>query len=211
MTSEDNPVETKLRLLGAAGEVFAERGFRDATVREICERAEANIAAVNYYFGDKEGLYREVLNHWAELSRQKYPPDLGLRGDATAEERLNAFIRSFLFRILDKSQPGWHGKLMVREMTQPTEALNDLIDEVYRPLTERLDAIVGELLGLAASTEKIRQCTRSVLGQCAYYRHARPVIQRMTPDQRFEPDDIEQLAKHITAFSLAGIRQIAGH
>ena len=95
-------------------------------------------------------------------------------------------------------------------MTEPTQALIDLIDEVYRPLTERLETIVRELIGPSATVGQIRRCTQSVLGQCTYYRHARPVIQRMTPEQRFESNDIEQLAKHITEFSLAGIRQATG-
>jgi len=203
-------LRVRQRLLEAAGRVFADRGYTRATVRQICRRAEANVAAIKYYFGDKERLYREVINHWAEISREKYPTDLNLTGDATPEERLGAFVRSFLFRLLDKSQPGWHGKLMAREMTEPTQALIDLIDEVYRPLTERLETIVRELIGPSATVGKIRRCTQSVLGQCTYYRHARPVIQRMTPEQRFESNDIEQLAKHITEFSLAGIRQAPG-
>ena len=197
-------------MLEAAGEVFADRGYTKATIRQICRRAGANVAAIKYYFGDKERLYREVINHWAEISLEKYPPDLRLTGDATAEERLGAFVRSFLFRLLDNSQPGWHGKLMAREMTEPTRALIDLIDAVYRPLTERLETIVRELIGPPATVEITRRCTQSVLGQCTFYRHARPVIQRMTPEQRFESDDIEQLAKHITEFSLAGIRQMTG-
>ena len=56
----DPKTNTKERLLKAASEIFAEKGFRDATVAEICEAAEANIAAVNYHFGNKETLYDEV-------------------------------------------------------------------------------------------------------------------------------------------------------
>ena len=53
---------TRAVVLDAAGKVFAERGFGEATSKEICERAGTNNAAVNYYFGGKEGLYEEVLN-----------------------------------------------------------------------------------------------------------------------------------------------------
>lgn len=211
MREQVKTLPVRQSLLEAAGAVFAELGFAKTTVREICKRAGANVASVNYYFGDKERLYREVINHWSKISYQKYPPDLDLRADATAEERLGAFIRSFLFRILDKSQPGWHGKLMAREMTDPTEALNDLMNDIYRPLTKWLDDIVRELLGASATEETIRRCSRSILAQCVYYRHARAVIQRMTPDQQFETEDIERLAKHITAFSLAGVRQAAAN
>ena len=198
---------TEQRLLEAAGEVFAAHGFRAATVREICQRAGANVAAINYHFGDKEGLYFAVLKSCSEAALQKYPPTLGLGPDATSEERLHAFVRSLLFRIADKGQPSWHGKLIAHEMTEPTKALTALIDKVYGPALKQLEAIVLELLGRRAPVTVIRQCQLSILGQCLYFHYARPAIQHIHPEQGFEPADIERLAKHITQFSLAGIRQ----
>src|SRR5882672_9983302 len=90
---------TRQHLLEAAGEVFAEVGFRAATVREICQRAGANIAAVNYHFGDKEQLYAAVLKESFRSAIEKYPANFGLPAKATPEQRLRAFIHSFLCRI----------------------------------------------------------------------------------------------------------------
>src|SRR5271167_711430 len=101
-TEDKYQAETRLQLLEAAGEVFAESGFRDATVREICRRAGANIAAVNYHFGDKETLYTEVLRYAYQKSVEKYPPQQGVPADAGAETKLRAFVLSFLLRIFDK-------------------------------------------------------------------------------------------------------------
>src|SRR5258708_731281 len=117
-------VETRDRLLEAAGEVFAEKGFHRATVREICRRAQADVAAVNYHYYDKEGLYTAALKHYAEVALHKYPPTLDLGRNATANARLRVFIRSLMFRLLDKGRPAWHGKLMAREMFEPTGALD---------------------------------------------------------------------------------------
>ena len=202
--------ETEQRLLAAAGEVFAARGFRAATVREICQRAGANVAAVNYHFGDKEGLYFAVLKSCSEAALQKYPPTLGLGPGATPTDRLHAFVRSLLFRIADKGQPSWHGKLIAHEMAEPTKALTALIDKVYGPALKQLEAIVRELLGQRPAASVVRQCLLSILGQCLYFHYARAAIQHIHPEQGFEPADIERLAKHITQFSLAGIRQAAG-
>ena len=88
-------LETRSRLLEAAGEVFAEHGFRRATVREICRRAGANIAAVNYHYRDKEGLYHAVMDEWLAAAVQKYPPLENLPTDAAPERKLRAFVRSF--------------------------------------------------------------------------------------------------------------------
>src|SRR5579862_7359672 len=93
------PAPTRGQLLEAAGAVFAEVGFHSATIREICQRAGANIAAVNYHFGDKQALYSAVLAETFHASLQKYPADMGLSAGATVEQRLHAFIRSFLLRI----------------------------------------------------------------------------------------------------------------
>src|SRR5882724_4823724 len=120
MSVQDQSLETRQRLLNSAGEVFAERGFRAATVRDICQRAKANVAAIHYHFGDKEALYLALLKSCADDALKRFPPTLGLNESATSEEKLYAFIRSFLFRIADKGRPAWHGRLMAREMAEPT-------------------------------------------------------------------------------------------
>ena len=119
-TSEEN---TKTRLILAAGEVFARDGFRSATVREICRRAGTHLGAINYHFRDKEGLYAAVLDYSHRSAVATYPPDAGLSGDATPQERLRSFIRAFLLRLLDEGIPAWHGQLMAREIAAPTGAL----------------------------------------------------------------------------------------
>jgi AcrR family transcriptional regulator len=197
--------DTRQQLLEAAGEVFAEQGFRAATVREICRRAAANVAAVNYYFGGKEGLYTEVLRLAHHCSVAKYPPNMGLAAGAAPAERLHAFVRSFLWRIFDQGQPSWHGKLMSREMVEPTAALDSLVEENVRPRAELLESIVRALMGPGARAEDVRLASMSVVAQCLFYFHSRPVIERLYPQQSYAPKDIERLADHITRFSLAAL------
>jgi len=200
--------ETRQRLLEAAGEVFAERGFRMATVRDICQRAKANLAAVNYHFGDKERLYAAVLQYTFHCA-EPYPLDLGLGAEASVEERLRAFIRSHLFSLLAEGRPAWHRKLMAREMAEPTRALDTVVDQMIRPEAELLMAIVRDVLGHDAHPQRVWQCASSIIGQCLFYHHARPVILRLDPAQTFTPEAIEQLVDHITHFSLAALKQLA--
>ena len=197
--------ETRLRLLAAAGEVFAEQGFRRATVREICSRADANIAAVNYHFGDKEKLYANVLQHWLGEALKKYPPDGGLPPTAPPRDRLTAFIRSWLYRMLGEGMPAWHGKLMAREMSEPTAGFDFILAETIRPMSKRLTGIVRELLNPDISDRAAQDCAMSIAGQCCFYRHAHEMIRRLYPGHELVPDQIDHLARHITQFSLAAI------
>src|SRR5918994_4049771 len=142
---------TERRLLKAAGEIFAEHGYRAATVRQICEKAGANLAAVNYHFGDKEGLYMAVLRSVPVAHAEKYPANLGVTPDATAEQKLGAYIQSLLRRVFDEGRPGWHTKIIAREMIEPTRALDTLMEEVARPVHQELASIVRELLEPRAS------------------------------------------------------------
>jgi AcrR family transcriptional regulator len=198
---------TERRLLEAAGEIFAEVGYRAATVRQICEKAGANIAAVNYHFGDKEGLYMAVLRSVPDAHAEKFPADRGLAPGATAGQRLAAYIESLLNRVFDEGRPGWHTKIMAREMIEPTRALDTLVADVALPVHHELAAIVRELLGSKAGEDAVRLCTLSILSQCVYYHHARSVLSRLYPEQEYGSQDIAMLADHITRFSQGALQQ----
>jgi AcrR family transcriptional regulator len=205
----DEGSDTEQRVLEAAGEVFAELGYRAATIRQICQKADANIAAVNYYFGDKEGLYLAVLRSVPNAQAEKYPARMGLNGDAPPEEQLRAYIRSLLHRVFDSGRPGWHTRLIARELAEPTPALDTLIEEIARPLHRDLAAIVRRLLGPRVGDEAVRWSALSILGQCVYYHHARMVLRRLYPEQSYAVADITRLADHIAEFSLAALREFS--
>lgn len=197
---------TRTRLLDAAGEVFAERGFRDATVREICTRAGANIASVNYYFRGKEGLYLEVVNYAQACIKAAYPIQIDPK--APAEARLTQFIRAFLWRVLDDARPAWHTKLMSREMVEPTAALDQVVANTIRPTFGALSGLIAEILP-TAGPDQLRLATASIIGQCLMHRHCRPVLERLFPGQTYGEKEMTLLAEHVTKFSLAGLRGIA--
>jgi len=205
---EDKGSDTKDRLIQAAGEVFAERGFRAATVREICKRANANPAAINYHFRDKQGLYLAVLQYHRS-GVQKYCAEAEVSDTGSAEERLESFIRSFILRILDRNRPEWYDKLMAREFSEPTIAFDQIIETSIRPLHNRLALIINELIGTEENEHQVRSCVMSIIGQCLYYHHAKRTISRLY-HQNFTLSDIEQLANHITRFSIGGIRNLSG-
>jgi AcrR family transcriptional regulator len=202
--------DTRQRLLDAAGGVFAEQGFRNATIQEICRRAGANIAAVNYHFGDKERLYAAVIEYADRCASEESAAEQGAGRAVSPEDELRGYVRSFLLRLFAEGRPAWLGKLITREMVEPTGMLDTIVREKFRPHHEHLAAIVRRLLGRGASEETVRWCTLSIRGQMVFYHNCRPAIARLFPDLRLDHGAIERLAAHISEFSLAALRELAG-
>lgn len=200
--------DTKRRLMEAAGEVFSDKGFKAATVRDICRLAKANVAAVHYHFGDKEGLYRSLLVEAFEAGLKRYPPDMGLKPGDGPEERLHAFVHSFLLRMLGEGRCAWCGKLMAREMQEPTEALDHILSGYIIPLSNQLRGIVAELLGggAKASDRHTLLCSMSIVGQCQYIFRSRGLIGKLLPEICLDDAGIAQLATHIVGFSLSALK-----
>ena len=192
---------TRLRLIEAAGGVFADEGFKKATVREICTRAGANVAAVNYHFGGKEGLYAEVLRFAHRCSSGSGEEAAG----GTAEQRLEKFVQRFLEHIFADGRAAWHGRLMIREFAEPTAALDALVKDEMEPRSCLIQDIVKELLGPGATADEVGFCARSVMGQMIFYYHARPVIERLFKDFTYDAAGIEKVARHVTKFSIAAM------
>jgi AcrR family transcriptional regulator len=201
---KSNPEETtRQRLFGAAIKVFAEKGFRDATVRQICKQAgAANINAVNYYFGSKERLYRQVLALiFAEYDRQApeaFP-------DKTPEVQLAMYISTFCKILYQEDGLGADTTaILVEEFTRPSPFLAEMVDTFNRPRFERLLAVFKALLGGGATDDMARDCLVSVSGQLLYYSFARPVFSRLFPDY-FAANTHEQWAAHVFTFTMGGI------
>jgi AcrR family transcriptional regulator len=197
--------QTRERLLNAAREVFSECGFQGATVREICRRADANVAAVNYHFGSKNGLLAEAL-HFESL---RLLQEANARADACPEVRLRLFIREFMHMLLDENNASSQCRIMAHELADPTPGLDKIVREAIAPLHEFLGKLVREIAGGKMDEAELRRCVHSILGQCSFYHHSHPVLQRLHPELRYDPEEIEAIAQHITDFSLAGIKFFA--
>lgn len=207
---DEKPVKTRERIIEAAGEVFGRRGYAAATVREICEQAGANVAAINYYFQGKEGLYREVVRKLIGTIFDRFPVDSS-DAASTAEQRLKFFIAAALNRLLSPeglSDYTGKGRLVARELTDPSPILDTMVEDFIRPTAMVLAEIISELLGPSASDRDVLKCQMSVIGQCFHYATARPIITRLTGYDLDEEGIIMELADHITQFSLAAINGI---
>jgi len=195
--------DTRERIIAAAGSAFAERGFRGTTIRQITTRAGVNVAAVNYYFRDKDELYLRVLREAKQCAAQIAIDD----STGTPEERVGRFIERFVHHLLDPERPAWHGRVLALEMSDPTPALDVIIRELTAPVYRSIRALIGAALDGTASPAELDLFAGSIVGQCVFYSHSRPIVEQLALDLAAVPNRIERIAAHITAFSLAGLRE----
>jgi AcrR family transcriptional regulator len=197
----------KEKLLAAAGDVFIEKGFRDATVAEICARAEANISAVNYHFGSKEALYQEAWRHSFTESLKAYPMDGGVSETASAEERLRGQLASMIQRIADENNKDFFIAQM--ELINPTGLLQEVMKTELIPMRQQTLALVRELLGPDATDQQVHYCEISIISMCVHPMVMQRIAKR-TRDKEMPAiiEDVKGFADHVVMFALAGIDAI---
>ena len=196
------------RLLAAAGPVFAQRGFDRATLREISAEADVNVAAVAYYYGDKMGLYREVIQEVRQSRDRRFPmPDNTEQDDPRVA--LARLVRAMLSRMLVCDESGWETQLMMREMDHPTTVFRELVNDFFRPLFDRLISTLDRLIrhsrpNFTVPAHTLEQLALSTVGQCLYYRVGRGAIEILIPEQRRKDHfDLDSLSRHVAAVMIA--------
>lgn len=206
---------TRARVLRAAAELFAERGFHGTTVRDIATRAGANVAAGHYHFGSKRDLYIEVLRAtFAEvrgvLARGGVQPSAAAL-DRMSRSKLEALLAKRVRLVLENllgPPPSLHGALMQREMLDPSDALPIVVAEFIAPMMEDAAAVVRRLApGL--DDEALRWCVMSIMGQSIFYRFTMPASLSVLGLRTFSAEYARRLAAHIAAFSIGGLARVA--
>lgn len=204
MTISDHnaQIEPRQRLLVAAEEVFARRGFDGATVREICDRAGMNVAAINYHFGDKERLYTETVRNahqcgMAQMRLAEWP------AEAPPAAKLRDFIQVMARTMHEPVRPTAL-QLMMRELSNPSPAAQAVVRESIQPMAHALRAIVAELFPRLPAAQHL-MIGFSVVGQCLYYRQNRHVSELLFGAEHVAALDADAVADHITRFTLAAL------
>jgi len=199
--------ETRKRLLEVSARLFADRGLDGITVREICRAAGANVAAINYHFGDKLGLYSEVVAAAIEAMRRANAPSMQSE-DRPPEVRLGWYVHAQLQRMLQLSDDSWVFRLMQNEVVNPTPGLDRVVREVIRPRAEYVARIVAELMGCPVDDARVGTVVASIHGLPLLLAR-RPIVARLLPDWKPTPETVRIMAEQITRFTLAGIRALA--
>ena len=207
-TITEHERDTRQRLINAAMDVFADQGFRATTVREICSRAGANVAAVNYHFGGKEDLYRAAFDN-ARASAEKSAYWLMSSNSGSPEDQLRQIIKSHLFFALREESHSHLMRMMSHELVEPSPIVDYIIEQALKPRVDWIRRVVAKLLGPGADEEVIKHCHLSIVGQCAIYHQNLNFIRRIYPDMAIDRQKQNELVEHIYTFSVAGLKAAA--
>lgn len=198
---------TRERILQAAAEIFAAQGFRHATVRAICRQAGANVAAVNYYFRGKLGLYKAVLHAMIEIMQRSTVGQAPGRGQAPARERLESYFIRRLRNLHADRRGTWIHQLLAQENVDPTPAFGLLIEHVYKPGWMELAEIVSDGMGLPCEDWRVQIATGNALGATLIHlpSHIRDRLgEHWTAEQR------DAVAREMAVYAWAGMQALTG-
>ncbi len=213
MASLDPPGRRRLRadgevtrsaIIETAGQVFAERGYGGATAKAVCERAGVNIAAINYHFGSRDGLYRAVLQEvHRRFMSMAFLQELAA-GDAPPADQLHRFIGELVTRIL--ADADWPVRVWARELLAPSPLLDQVMREETQPKFERLSAIVAAITGIPVRDARMPQLALGVIAPCLVLL----IVDRgaATPIRPLFDESATALAERLWRFALAGLEQV---
>lgn len=195
------------RLMEAAAQLFALRGFEVTTVRDIVNAAGTNLNAINYYFGGKRGLYQAVMLRELERARS-FTAELP---HAAANDPIEQRLESLVLRLLTYfvSQHSRLPRLAALEVVNPSAAFDDVKASIQHEESRELQDIVTAALGPHVPAETIDNGIRCVYSQCIYFMFMGEALQRSGSLVFANAAAVRRLATQITTFSLGGLRALA--
>ncbi|HUB12994.1 MAG TPA: CerR family C-terminal domain-containing protein [Acetobacteraceae bacterium] len=172
--------DTRLRILRAALEVFAAEGYEGASTRTLAQRAGVNLPALQYYFGNKEGLYRAVIDLLGDMLEQSIAPvteqiRIGLAAGPLprrkAVDLLCDLLHAFVALVADQTKPDWEARasFFARAEIETRAALDTLHQRVMRQLIEPCAQLVGLLTGAPPGAEQTLLRTVALIGQVTVF------------------------------------------
>ena len=164
--SRTDGAETRRQILDTAGRVYAEKGFARTTSKEVCARAGVNMAAVNYHFGGKDGLYEAVL---IEAHRQIVSLDelTAIAGSgADAPHKLRSVIGHLVALAAQASGP-WGARVLIQELSAPSPLAPALIKRAVLPKARLILGLVGEIVGLPPDHPVVQRALAFAVLPCA--------------------------------------------
>jgi TetR/AcrR family transcriptional regulator, regulator of cefoperazone and chloramphenicol sensitivity len=196
-----DPTNARNRLIMAALQLFAEKGFGGASTREICEKAEANLSAIKYYFCDKAGLYRTTFTE--AMCEAPTKIDVDSFTHLPLDDAFTLFFHEFLKPLKKGEAVRLMIKLRFRELIEPTGAWQEVIDNEIKPQSQAITALLQRYLGLATVDLDLQRLTAAIVSMAVHYYVCHDVVSTLTPELLADSDAIETLANRLTGYAVA--------
>ena len=195
--------DSKQRILKAACQVFAQRGFHGTHIRDLCSLAGVNIANICYYFRDKQGLYEAVAGAAREQLAHNSKCDAIILRTMPPEKRLQVVIESLFERLSGDSR--WVVQLAARELVDPIKTVETTVATGFRTDVLLLETVILDLLGAKADPSQIHLTALSVLGQCIIYCAGSSVIPCILPEIDKTMFNAQNLMQHVQHLALCAV------
>jgi len=187
------------QLIAHATQIFAAKGYAAATTREICDAAGVNIAAIHYYFGDKEGLYRAaLLRPIAEMTAA-----FGRFDDPALsfEQAMRQFLAPFVMPGVD-DLAGAVMRLHLREMIEPSDVFREITAQTIAPAHHALVALLARHAGRPADAD-LQQLAFAIVAMAHDYCMSREFMKMLAPDVLDRPQALERILDRLVGYSRA--------
>ena len=199
--SKDDLRDTRTAIIEAAMRGFGEKGFAATSTRETAALAGTNVASIAYHFGGKEGLRAACAEHivkvMGEVLAAARAGDEPPASPEAAERTLAALVHTMVRFLLLDPQARLVAGFILREMAEPSAALDIIYGGLFEGLHRRLCAIWGVATGAAPESEPVRLAVFAAIGQIVYFHLGRPVVQRRMDWPTIGPAEARAIAETV--------------
>lgn len=204
-------IDTRTRILDAAEALFTEEGFEATTLRQITAAAEVNLAAVNYHFGSKEELIREVFRRRLTLLNQRRLQELDRLEAAGGGKPLKpSRILEVFFGVALKMAADTEGggraflRLLGRTYSKPSEFVRGFLAEEYAAVINRFKAALIKALPGVPEVEILWRF-HFMLGAMSYAISGTDALHSVANDA-LDDGDAKAMYARLMSFMLGGLR-----
>ncbi len=163
MGTQKDSERTRAKIIEAAGQLFAERGFNGVTVRDIVQKADTHLGALNYHFRTKDTLYREVL---LEACREASfsPEDQRQLLKLDPRKALSLLVRESLETYRQQTASNWQNVIITRECWEPSAVFGDVVEEYLKPQTDFIARTIGKIVDRPFDSPSVQFAVLTLIG-----------------------------------------------
>ena len=189
------------KILLIALELFAELGFERATVRQIAKKAQVNVSAIGYYFGDKVGLYRAAFTE--PMGSPKDDINLFNAPNLSLEQALNGLFSGFIEPLKQNKLVQLCTRLHMREMVEPTGLWTEEIDNGITPHHQALLVVLQKQLNIKVIDDDLQRLAMCIVAMGVHLFVGRDVIEKICPQITQDEAALKTTQQRLVLFAMS--------